>query len=495
MTADPRAQLADRYEITAELRHDDHSTTWLGRHKTLGRDVSITVLRASSPTERNVLGLIAADSRILGAVKHDHIVPVLDTRWLSTDELAIVRPRVRGTTIRSLVTGAGTLSPKRTEELLREIGGTLEWASRNGVVHRYLSPDSVCVQQGSKKVLLSFGPPAILEEGFEEKIPEGAEPRSSPRMLKHCSDSNTLAWLGWTMLTGHEPTGSEGSMRHLRPDVPPPMAEAIDEGLRCDGQTRIMPLASFLARLGGSGSSPRAAGLAVPVAATTAAPILNRPSPAVAAEPVSRRGSGLKVAMAVLVIAALALGAWVVMQNRGGDDRVAGVKRDTGNTAAGDVSVNAPPAGPSVLTDGAQGRIQQQPGVGAPPATAPAAATPAPVVPPAGTTAPPPPVASSGDPCTSPTPADQRRCLDSRIAENDRGLNATYGALTRALAARDPAALAALRDRQRAWLQERDAACRGAGSGDLWAEERARCLAAQSAARERELSTELSRLP
>lgn len=493
MATDPRVQLADRYEILDELRHDEHSVTYLARHKTLNRDVSVTVLRSANPNERNVLGLIAADARILGAVRHDHIVPVLDTRWLSADELAIVRPRVRGTTVRTLVTSGGPLNAKRTEELLREIGSSLEWASRNGVVHRYVSPDSVCVQQGSKKVLISFGPPAVLEE--EKGGDPGSSYPGSPRLLRHCSDANTLAVLGWTMLTGHEPTGSEGSMRHLRPDIPPPMAEAIDEGLRCDGQAGIMPLASFMSRLGGSGSSPRAAGIAVPVAATTGAQILpGRPAPVVAPEPISHRGSGLKVAMVVLVVVALALGAWVVAQKSGILERTAAGERDTGQVEAGDVTVAPSPAGPSVLTTG-EGRVQQQVGVGVSPAI-PAPVTPAPgaAAPPAPINDPVPPAASGGDPCESPTAADQRRCLDARIAANDRGLNATYSALVRTLSERDPAAAAALRDRQRSWLVERDNACRGAGSGDYWAVERAQCLGAQSAARERELAAELSRL-
>ncbi|HEY0997774.1 MAG TPA: hypothetical protein VGD77_17425, partial [Gemmatimonadaceae bacterium] len=260
MTTHPSAKFGDRYDILTELSHGEHHTSYAARHRTLDRDVSITVLRAATPAERNLLGVIAADARILGAIRNDHILPVLDSQWLSDTELALVRPRVKGTTLRSLIQGAGTLSPKRTEELLREIGGVLEWSSRNGIVHRYVSPDSICILQGSKKVMVSFGPPVELEEGQGDGA--AVAPAASPRMLRHCTDSNSLATLGFAMLTGHEPLGGEGSLRHLRPDVPPPMAEVVDEGLRCDGQAGMMPLASFMARLGGAGSSPRDAGLA-----------------------------------------------------------------------------------------------------------------------------------------------------------------------------------------------------------------------------------------
>ncbi|MHB1071213.1 MAG: protein kinase family protein [Gemmatimonadaceae bacterium] len=342
MTTHPSAKFGDRYDILTELGHGEQYTSYAARHRTLDRDVSITVLRANTPAERNLLGVIAADARILGAVRNEHILPVLDSRWLSDDELALVRPRVKGTTLRSIIQGAGTLSPKRTEELLREIGGVLEWSSRNGVVHRYVSPDSICVLQGSRKVMVSFGPPVELEPGKEGA--ESTAQAATPRLLRHCTDSNSLATLGFAMLTGHDPAGGEGSIRHLRPDVPPPMAEVIDEGLRCDGQVGMMPLASFMARLGGAGSSPRDAGLASRAIRSTPAPVRMPPAspaaggypPAQHSEPVGRAGRGLRVGMALLVLAVVAIAAWAAIQGRRGDGEMARARRDTG-TATGEV--------------------------------------------------------------------------------------------------------------------------------------------------------------
>ncbi len=421
MTTHPNATFGDRYDILTELDHGEQYTTYAARHRTLDRDVAITVLRAATPAERNLLGVIAADARILGAVRNEHILPVLDSRWLSDDELALVRPRVKGTTLRSIIQGAGTLSPKRTEELLREIGGVLEWSSRNGVVHRYVSPDSICVLHGSKKVMVSFGPPVELDTE-QDDAPTAAV--ATPRLLRHCTDSNSLATLGFAMLTGHDPAGGEGSLRQLRPDVPPPMAEVIDEGLRCDGQVGMMPLASFMARLGGAGSSPRDAGLASRAIRSTPAALRMPPaSPAAGGyprsqlgEPAGRAGRGLRVGMALLVLAVIALAAWVAMHGRRDEGEMARARRDTG-TAAGEVVPRSERAGQGAgeraparapgATGGAAGTGSIAPDAPAIPAPAssttptpaptappaPAPDTQAPVTPPVTVPAPPPPAA------------------------------------------------------------------------------------------------------
>lgn len=95
--------------------------------------------------------------------------------------------------------------------------------------------------------------------------------------------------------------------------------------------------------------------------------------------------------------------------------------------------------------------------------------------------------------CESPDPADQRACLTRRIESNDRELTSVYQALVRAVDARDGApAVESLRTQQRDWLAQRDRQCRDAGSGDLWARERAACFAEASNARALELARALA---
>jgi uncharacterized protein YecT (DUF1311 family) len=102
---------------------------------------------------------------------------------------------------------------------------------------------------------------------------------------------------------------------------------------------------------------------------------------------------------------------------------------------------------------------------------------------------------SSGDPCDSPTAADQRACLNRSIVENDAELNSTYQELiAQSKKSGGPELEERLREAQRAWVNDRDMACRPANSSGLWARAVARCLAEHSATRTAELRHTLNSL-
>jgi uncharacterized protein YecT (DUF1311 family) len=102
---------------------------------------------------------------------------------------------------------------------------------------------------------------------------------------------------------------------------------------------------------------------------------------------------------------------------------------------------------------------------------------------------------STGDPCDSPDPVDQRSCLNRSIVQNDANLNQTYQEL---LAQSLKSGGSGLQDRfrqsQREWINARDSDCQGAGDGALWARARARCLADYSTKRTTELQRSLNSL-
>lgn len=102
---------------------------------------------------------------------------------------------------------------------------------------------------------------------------------------------------------------------------------------------------------------------------------------------------------------------------------------------------------------------------------------------------------SSGDPCDSPAPTDQRSCLNRSIAQNDADLNRTYqDLLAQSRKSGGPELEQRFRQAQRDWVVQRDVDCRGAGDGALWARARARCLAEQSDRRTAELRRNLNSL-
>jgi uncharacterized protein YecT (DUF1311 family) len=100
--------------------------------------------------------------------------------------------------------------------------------------------------------------------------------------------------------------------------------------------------------------------------------------------------------------------------------------------------------------------------------------------------------ASSGDPCDSPAPVDQRSCLNRSIVLNDADLNQSYQDLLVQSRKSGGADLEdRLRQSQREWVNTRESECQSSGQGALWARARARCLADHSAKRTAELQRSL----
>jgi uncharacterized protein YecT (DUF1311 family) len=103
--------------------------------------------------------------------------------------------------------------------------------------------------------------------------------------------------------------------------------------------------------------------------------------------------------------------------------------------------------------------------------------------------------ASSGNPCDSPTPIDQRSCLNRSIVQNDADLNRTYqDLLAQSRKSGGPELEDRFRQSQREWVNTRDSECQSSGQGALWARARARCLADQSGRRTAELQRTLNSL-
>jgi uncharacterized protein YecT (DUF1311 family) len=102
---------------------------------------------------------------------------------------------------------------------------------------------------------------------------------------------------------------------------------------------------------------------------------------------------------------------------------------------------------------------------------------------------------TTGNPCDSPNPVDQRTCLNRSIVSNDADLNSTYRDL---IAQAQRSGGSELEDRfrqaQRDWINRRDLGCRDRGTGALWARERAQCLAEYSDRRTAELRQSLNSL-
>jgi serine/threonine protein kinase/tetratricopeptide (TPR) repeat protein len=270
--------LADRYAFERELGRGGMATVYLAEEKKHHRKVAIKVLRpeisASLGTER-----FLREIGIAARLSHPHIVPLIDSGEAG-GLLYYVQPHVPGGSLRDRLKD-GPLPFKDAMRIAQDVGAGLDFAHRNGFVHRDVKPENILFADGHA-VLADFGiaracsdPDAgalpardlVTEIGVAVGTPEYMSPEqaSGEQDLSNASDVYSLACVVYEMLAGEPPLQGMGAratmakqvtetprgVRALRPEVPTAVEHALARGLEKDPEQRFSSVADFVAALVG----------------------------------------------------------------------------------------------------------------------------------------------------------------------------------------------------------------------------------------------------
>ena len=485
--------MESRYEIISEIRSTNDSVSYLARHRTINREVTIDVVRAPWGQAASLMMQLQADARRESAMRHPNVVPVLEGRQIARDTFATVRPRVRGATLEDLLSSqemVETISPDRLASIFEQLNAALDWAWANGIVHRRVSPAGLVFQQGSGRALFTFEPQL--------------EAIDVPTNL--ADDARTIGRLAWTMLAGF-PFGSAGMtlLAEVRPDLPRRVIQAVDALSHYSHDDDTPDIDGFIAVL------RSLAGPTTPVRARITPPTSAEPEPTGATNEyvVIPRQSffGRRFVATVAVAAAVVTAAFIILRGNGNQPNTVAAATDSTRLASGDLAFKTKTDTASPATDSAKR------------ATPPAAATPSAT--PAGTasghvtriaTSTRPlnstvtDVTKTGgtdDICSSADAGDQRACLRAALEQRDNEVNDAYKAVIAALRKQatvtddspDPPSVERVRLSQRRWLELRDATCHLVGMTTArYARQRAACYNGQSVRRLQELQSMLDTL-
>src|SRR5881396_3673854 len=159
------AALGDRYAIDRELGRGGMATVYVAQDRRHAREVAIKVLRpdvAAAIGAERFLREIAIAARLT----HPHVLPLIDSGQ-ADGSLYYVMPYVRGETLRERLVREQRFALKDALRIARDVGAGLDYAHREGFVHRDVKPENVLLADGHA-VLADFGiARAICQAGGE----------------------------------------------------------------------------------------------------------------------------------------------------------------------------------------------------------------------------------------------------------------------------------------------------------------------------------------
>ena len=272
--------LADRYTIERILGHGGMATVHLAEERKHKRKVAIKILRqelgASVGAER-----FLREIGIAAQLSHPHIVPLIDSGE-SDGSLYYVSPFIDGGSLRDRLNAQGKLPIDDALRIAHEVGAALDYAHRNGFVHRDVKPENILFADdhalladfGIAHVVMPDGESLTLA-GLALGTPEYMSPEqaSGETEIGVPGDIYGLACVFYEMLAGEPPfrgTSARATMakqvterarplRTLRPDAPSGFERVLEKALAKNPAERFASITEFCNALDRARSEPNRA--------------------------------------------------------------------------------------------------------------------------------------------------------------------------------------------------------------------------------------------
>jgi serine/threonine protein kinase len=359
----PDALFAGRYRLERRLGVGGMATVQLAFDTRLERNVAVKLLAEHLAEDGAFVSRFRREALAAARLVHPNIVQVFD---FGLDEAThrnfIVMEYVNGQSCAEMLREQGTLPVDEAVEILAQSCRGLDYAHRNGVVHRDVKPGNLLRSVEGMVKLADFGIAKAAEDSDITKVGSvlGTAAYLAPEQARGepagpASDLYALGVVAYQLLAGRLPydagsltdlarlqeTGPPPRLDELEPDVPPALAMAVAAALHRDPEQRYPDAAAMEKALrdGLRGRAPAEATDATwaiedtaatralsPTGATSAMPRTSQTAPhrrlepiaesappprraparrATAPAPKKKRGSGTGLFVALVVVIAL----------------------------------------------------------------------------------------------------------------------------------------------------------------------------------------------
>ncbi len=217
------------YRILEQIGVGGMATIYKAYQPGMDRYVAIKVLPHYLANDENFVKRFRREAQAIAKLEHPHILPVFDYGEHEGTTYIAMRYVEAGTLKEKMAQGQMSLA--EINHIIGQVGNALDYAHRQGIIHRDIKPGNILIDDQDNTYLTDFGLARIMESSQQftaSGVSVGTPAYMSPEQGKgvkvdHRSDIYSLGIMLYEMVTGQVPYEAETPLAVLLKHITDPL--------------------------------------------------------------------------------------------------------------------------------------------------------------------------------------------------------------------------------------------------------------------------------